>query len=241
MKNLSSSLLLPAELAETSSAYLRVIEESGLDNSFVNGLTALVKEDLITLNKALTATRDNQLVDDVAKADAVRDDLFIGLRDLIDAYKRRLNPALLEAYEKLWPIIEKSGTTLYRLGYTEQSGKLEALFAELDLPEAQAALTALHATELYADLKQAQTDFVILYQQRLEVDIAQDYPTLREARGTLVPHLNSLLKALEILELTEPNVHTALLDKVDAITTAAMIPARARKTRSENQEVSPDE
>ena len=46
--------------------------------------------------------------------------------------RRRKKPHLKEAYDQVWPIIKKAGTRLYRLGYQEQSGKLKALFQELD-------------------------------------------------------------------------------------------------------------
>ena len=149
--------------------------------------------------------------------------------------KRRTSQAIIDAYEQIWPLIEKAGTTLYRLGYAEQSGKLEALFAELDKPENQTALTTMHADGIYADLKQAQADFVTIYNDRLDEDTKKDYPTLSEAKSKTVPHVNGLLDAIDILDETDPGTHDALVDRLNGITTEIMAVARARKSRSESE------
>lgn len=235
VKKLSASLLLPAELAETVSAYIRTIVDSGLGNSFILGIIMLLEKDLKGLNNALTAVRVNQLVDDVSEADAIRDDLFIGFRDLVDAYKRRRDASLIAAYEMIWPIIEKAGTRLYGLGYTEQSGKLEALFAKLDKPKYQEALTILNAIGIYAELKQAQKRFLKLYNDRQDIDTSS-FLTLKEAKRPTVPHVNSLLDALNILDEVEPDTHTDIINKVNAITSSIMTTVRARKTKSENDD-----
>lgn len=235
MEKLRTSLLLPAELSEIVAAYLRTIEDSGLENPFISGIVTLLTADLTKLNQAITAVRINQLVDDVAEADAIRDDLFIGFRDMVDTHKRRRDPALIAAYEVVWPLIEKAGVSLYKLGYTAQSGQMEALFAELDNPDQQAAIATMNATGIYAELKQAQADFTALYQSRLNADSDMNYPTLGEAKSVTIPHVNALLDSIDILDQMEPDTHTALIDKLDVITSSIMSTARARKTRGENE------
>jgi len=103
-----------------------------MKNPFITRITGMLHDDMDELNRAITAVRINNLIDDVSTSDAIQDDLFIGFRELVDAHKRRRKPILVDAYEKIWNVIEKAGTRIYLLGYTEQSGKLEALFAELD-------------------------------------------------------------------------------------------------------------
>lgn len=235
IRKLRASLLLSAELSETVNAYLKSIAEVIPDEPFIGRITTMLKADLEVLNQAITAVRLNTLVDDVAMADAIRDDTFIGFRDMIDAYKRRRDPEVIKAHEKLWYVIEKAGTMLYRLGYTEQSGKLEALFAEFDQAEYQEALTKLNVLDLYQELKQAQADFTDLYTQRLDVDAGRNYPTLKQAKGQLVPHVNALLNAIDVLYETDTETHQALVEKLNTITTQVMASARARKTRSMTQ------
>lgn len=237
MKKLRTSLLLPAELAETVSSYLRIIAAAGLADPFINRIISLLTADLVVLNKAITAVRLNNYVDEVSSADAIRDDLFIGFRDLVDAYKRRRDQALIAAHQKIWQLIEKAGTQLYIAGYAEQSGKLEALFLELDKTTNQEALTLLNATGIYEELKAAQEAFTSIYKTRLEADSTIDYPTLKDAKSRTIPHVNALLSALEVLNETEPEAHSALTEQIDSATSAIMSTARSRQTRKSSDEV----
>ncbi len=236
IKKLRTSFLMPAELAETASKYVAATATLSTADPFIARITGLITTDITQLNQAITAVRVNKLVDDVAEADAARDDLFIGFKDLIDAYKRRTNPTLKEAYSQIWPIIQQAGTRLYLLGYNEQSGKMEALFTELDKPENISALAAMHADGLYEELKQSQENFASIYNDRLNEDTLKNYPTLKEAKSKTIPHVNILLDALAILEETDPGTHSNLISQVNAITTEIMAVARARKSRSEGDE-----
>ena len=113
IKKLRTSFLLPAELAETAGKYVAATADLSAADPFIARITGLISADIETLNAAITAVRTNKLVDDVAAADALRDDLFIGFKDLIDAHKRRKSQTLIDAYEQIWPIISQAGTRLY--------------------------------------------------------------------------------------------------------------------------------
>jgi len=235
LNNLHTSLLLPAELAEAADKYFRVIVEEKLSDPFVDKVTALLNKGVNQLKESLTAVRVNALIDSVAAADAVRDDSYIGFREVVDAAKRRRNDKVQKAHEVIWPIIKKAGTMLYSEGYTQQSGKLKALFKELDKAKNQSYLAALNADGYYAELKQAEASFQKLYDQRLNEEGKKDYPTLSEAKKATIPYMNILLDAINILEVTAPGTHTALIGKMNAITTEVMSTARARKTRKEGE------
>lgn len=235
LTNLSTSLLLHAELAETVSAYLKTIENTVPDEPFLNRITQMLAEDLAQLKNAITAVRRNTLVDDLVESDAIRDDLFIGFRDTVDTFKRRRSAAMRDAYEKIWQVIEKAGTQLYRLGYTEQSGRLDALLEELDKPAYQEVMATINVTELYAEFKQAQADFSELHNRRLSADADINYPTLRDAKAQMVPHVNALLNAIGVLNETNPETFGPLVDRINAITAQVMTSARARKTRASDQ------
>ncbi len=228
--------MLPGELTETVNNYLKAITTSGLADPFITRITDLLVEDLEVLNQAMLAIRINKLVDAVAEADAIRDDLYIGFKDMIEAHKRRKDPKMVEAYQILWPLIEQAGTRLYSLGYTEQSGKMEALFIELDKSENKKVMEDINVYEIYGELKQAQADFVAIYDSRLDEDSKKDYPTLRQAKSQLVPHVNILLDAVGLLDETDPGTHTDLVNKMNAITTEITATALARKTKSESEE-----
>lgn len=189
-------------------------------------------DDLKHLNQAITIVLKNTLIDDVVAADVVRDDLYIVFRDLISAYKRRKTTEIRSAYEKLWNLIEKAGTTLYVLGYNEQSGKLAALFDELDQEEYQEAMKQLNIVSVYQELKQSPVDFQTIYDERLSQEADLNYPTLKEARARIIPHINSLLSVIDVLVELEPKKYQQLADKLSTITKQVMAAARSRKTHA---------
>ncbi len=233
MEKLSTSLLLPAELSSTIQKYIDVWSESGNDHPFMTRIVRLLRQDIENINSALTAVRSNEHVASVSEADAIRDDLFIGFRDAVDAAKRRRSPEMQAGYQAVWPIIEQAGTTLYRLGYTAQSGRMDALIAELDKSENTRHLAAMNVGEIFAEMKKAQEDFNLVYQQRLDAEAKKNYPTLSESKSKAVPHVNSFLDALSILIETEPGGLPKLENGINAITQEIMVVARGRKTRKQ--------
>ena len=243
IKKLRTSLLMPAELVKTINNYLAALEAGGPEaiDPFIQVIIDLLKEDTRQLKEALAAISINSLVNEVAELDAIRDDTFIGFRDMVDAYKRRRDETILAAYDKVWPVIEIAGTNLYSLGYTAQSGQLEVLFNELNKPEYTEAINTLGVTSLFEELKQNEINFSIKFKARLEEDTAKTYPTLGEAKKKAVPHVNILIEAIRILEEASPGSQEAVITAMNAATNEVMAVARARKTRSESPEDQPEE
>lgn len=238
MKKLSIRHLQPAEILETATRYQTAIVDSTLDESFISRVITLLETDKINLQGAISAIRTNSYVDDVSDADDLRDDLYVSFRDMVAAYKRRKGDTMKNAYQAVWPILEQAGTQLYRLGYTQQSGQMQALFTELDKAAAQDAITTLGLLDLYSELKQSQEDFVAVYTDRLEEDAQKNYPTLREARSKILPHLNILISAMGILLESEPETWQTVADQFNAITTEMMSIASNRKTRKQEDQES---
>ncbi|MEP5612318.1 MAG: DUF6261 family protein [Cyclobacteriaceae bacterium] len=233
IKKLQVSYLRPAELTQTISNFLKAIDELDLEDPFIDRIVKLLEADNERLRQAITAVRINRLIDDVSEADALRDDLFIGFRDMLDACKRRKSNDILSAYQTVWPILEQAGTRLYSLGYTQQSGKMDAMFQELDKQENLDAIAALGLAELYTEMKEAQVAFSEIFNDRLDEDAKKSYPTLTDARKSAVPHVNALIQSIRILEESDPEAHVDLVNKMNAITTEIASIALSRKSKSE--------
>lgn len=154
---------------------------------------------------------------------------------MVDATKRRRDVTLVAAHATVWPVIEKAGTTLYALGYVAQSGRLEALFTELDKDNHQTAMATMGVTDIYMELKQAQQEFSEKCSNRLDADSQKNYPTLGEAKKKAVTHVNVLIEAINVLEEVNPGTQTDLIARLNVVTTSIMSVARTRKTRSESE------
>jgi hypothetical protein len=172
-------------------------------------------------------------VEELAKRDAIRDDLYIAFRDSVNAFKRRRDETLQRAYLAVWSVISNIGTTAYRLGYAEQSGKMNAFFRKMEEVDLQVALNTLQLTDLYQELKEAQADFEETYSMRIQEEVRKDYPTLHDAKNELVPKVNALLTALEVLEESNAVDISELTRQVNEITVRIMAVAKARQTKSE--------
>ena len=238
---LRTSFLLSAELSETTSKYILLTEQAGVAEPYVQKLLLLLKEDVKDLSRALTRLTVNSKVEATAEADRVRDDFMIAFSDMVDIGKRRRDPESVAAYKKVYAVIEKVGLRIYRYGYTEKSGRLAALFEELDKPEFQTAIATLKADELYIELKAAEAAFLGAYSQRLNVESSDNSPKIEDARRKVIPHLNIFLGVLSTLEVFEPEVYEKLSASINSVTAEIMAVARARKTRNEKGESSEDE
>ena len=235
IKKLQVSYLRPAELTQTISNYLQAIDELDLEDPFIDRIIELLEADNEMLREAITAVRVNKLIDDVSEADALRDNLFIGFRDTLDAAKRRKNDQILAAHQTLWPILEQAGIRLYSLGYTQQSGKMDAMFHTFDKQENMDAIETLGLTELYSEMKQAQEAFTEIFNDRLDEDTKKSYPTLTDSRKRAIPHVNALIQSIGILEESDPEGHVELVNKMNGITMEIASIALSRKSRSEPQ------
>ncbi|MEL6562019.1 MAG: DUF6261 family protein [Bacteroidota bacterium] len=234
LKKLRTSFLLPAELSEIIKSYVKAVRKSGISHDFLNVVISLLLIDVENLKLAIQAIRLNALVKLVAQADAVRDDLFLSFRDIVDAARRR-SKVFLDAHNLVFPQIEKAGNRLYQLGYMEKSGRLQALIDELKKPAYQNALLTMKVDDLFLELVEAHDNFTTLYADRLEEESKKDYPTIDEAKRKAVPHVNIFLGTVSILQEVDAANYDTLVNELNVITTEIMATARARKTRSENE------
>ena len=168
----------------------------------------------------------------------MRDSAFIVFRNMIAAYEKSGVTEEKNAYNVLWPVIVKLGTTLYTEGYLEQTARLETLFREMAKPDKVNALNVLSLSDKLDRLKVADQKFNEVYDSKLEQDSKKNYPTIREARQELSPLINDLLPTLRMIALTSPEgTDLSWVDQINEQTDLVMTQIAARKTRKENQEL----
>ncbi|MGB3467674.1 MAG: DUF6261 family protein, partial [Cyclobacteriaceae bacterium] len=165
-----------------------------------------------------------------------RDSAFIVFRDMISAFSKTDIVAEREAYNEIWPVIVKLGTTMYAEGYLEQSSRLKTLFRELEKPEKANAIEILGVSVRLEKLKMAEENFTSVYDSRMEEETKKDYPTIREARTELSPLINDLLPTLRMVASTSPeNADLSWIDLINEQTSLVMTQIAARRTRKDNQ------
>ena len=127
---------------------------------------------------------------------------------------------------------------------TRQSAALNLLLDDLSRPEAQKALKVIQAGSWLDDLRAAHELFERTYIEKVAAESQQDFPSLRDARGRLVDHVETLLGSVEVLRQsierdgTDAELATLgeLVEQLKEIITEVMTVARARRTRQSNSD-----
>ncbi len=204
------------------------------------GIIAKIILAIETANGKLTNTLNTSFKTEhkpiLKKLDKLRDRAFRGLRDAINACTFRLNENYNLHSEKLKAIFETHGWTLYDDPYAVESSKLESLIKDLETEELQASLTELNLLEWFNELKMAQTDFENAFQNKANDETKKDFIATTEIRPGLIENLDELLKQIKLEakygETFEDYVE--LINSLNIIIEESCSPARARKTRKEN-------
>lgn len=234
LNELSITLLLPPELKTTSERIVNTVNESIKNEPFIGEIVSVIETDKKQLDEALLHERINEYTKVLLGKDLNRDGAYLSLRDLARSFTHRLNPVEAQAGELIVDIIEKHGWQLHRLPYAQESAELNLLFVELDTPAATAALKTIGGESCYAELKTAQVEFEKTYDQKISVQIMENYPYISQSKRKLAQHLQTLLDCIEILvEIRGIEKYKIAVEKLNTIITETMTIARARKTRNE--------
>ena len=203
------------------------------ENLLVNALAGL-EGPIERAKLAISDDNKKELTEERNKADDKRDKIFIGLRKRIEAELYNVtNPAAQEAAKNLLEIIAKHGNRLHVEGMSVQSARLVALFKDLESDSAKADLATLGLDNLLDKLKQAQSEFAAIQQQRSELESAEDIPTKEEARVELVGKLIVLFKGLDFLSADQPKDYSEMASQVQTIADELVASERIRNRTSD--------
>jgi hypothetical protein len=159
--------------------------------------------------------------------------------NFVNACTRRKKEEVATAAGLLTELIRKHGWTLYGFANPQESAALNLLFKDLDQPKAAEAIQRIGAESWYADLKEAQTAYESLYQNKVSTEAQESYPLVRDAKFKLGRHAQLLIECIGSLHEAEPTPELAkAIDQINQVITDVMTPVRARQTR--NAKVAPE-
>lgn len=170
------------------------------------------------------------------KLDKLRDNAFRALRDVIEGCARRLNDDFNLHANKLKAIFETHGWTLYDDPYAVESSKLNSLIKDLETADSQASLQILGYIAWFNELKEAQLNFEDAFQNKANDDSKKDFVASTEVRPNIIENLDELLVQVktEAKYSETPENYKELVDSLNVIIEESVNPARARKTRNDN-------
>jgi hypothetical protein len=242
IKEISISLLLPAEMNTFAGRVLELLQQAALLEPFVQRNIQLIQASRHTLQATLSKEKGNPYTAIIEEKDKKRDTAYIFLRDFVKTATQHPEEATANKAKELWAFFEKHNTQLYNLGYARQSSNLGLLFGDLDKASAQEALQKLGASAFYDLLKKAQEDFELAYSKKIETQSDKVVlPNMRDAHYETGRHIDGLFSVLGILELSEENAEEkakidALIVKINGVVDEMMSIARSRKTKNTKEE-----
>ena len=237
LRDLSVTQATHSELVEATEFYSNTLETHFAEHVFILAIVAKIKPLVEALKQALLALRSSLLVEELRKLDKIRDDAFIMFRDYVGLFARSTEAAKKAAYDRIYPLIEKAGISLWALGDAEETGQMQSLFFELDKAERQADLQELDALVFYSKVKAAEADFETLAADKLDEKARKKLPTIKTSRAALEPRIRDLFPALRMVAFTDETMTDfSWIDTLNEKTDMVMAQVAARRTRNDNEE-----
>jgi len=200
---------------------------SGLCQKLNGGLTGMEK----AMGKNLKSDYTNLLID----KDNRRDNGFLGLRSFINSQLHSPNSEKAAAANKLAKLLGANGYSIHRLGYVDETAKLNTLISVFKKPENTALLTIIMADEWFTELINSQEDFENTYNSKISNESGMNFPLLKESKNIIVQYLRPLLTYVESNSWLNEEKYVSVEVKVDEIIKDIVTIARNRITRSENE------
>ena len=183
-------------------------------------------------------TNKSSLTEELIRLDKRRARAFIGLRDILHGMSVSLCDEYNIKASKLYAIIDKYGTQLYKFGYQAESAMLTSLFVDFDLTENRLILTDLNIVPFYESLETAQKDFNLASDQKASevTDRTTNTEAANDVLELLFPELTSLVAIIQLYYHLDPPKYGMIYNQMVTYITETNTVARQRKSRRENSD-----
>lgn len=244
MFNLNNRLMneLPLSILDTNEFYIASVRTLGVakpalsTDVYASKLCGRISGGNLNLEHALGKSLKSNFTTQQRVGDKSRDSRFVGFTSHLKSCIHGKDAVVAAAAMNLYEIVRTIGTRIHRLGYKDQTVKMNALIERLTTPEATQWLKTANATSLFEDMVDDQKEFEGIFKDKVEVEGAIDIPLIRESKAIIGKALTALLVYIESnVEGDTTSVFKPLEDKINEIITDVMTMAHARITREENE------
>lgn len=242
MNLLIRSKLKPTEFLSLSKNVFTLSEGIIAKYPLLEGIRIKAQEAIKVLEAVLSKDDNSELSVARKQSDENRDDAFMALRDFVIAMTQSPDQTTADAAQKVHSIIEKYGTQLHRLGYQEESAKLELMIAELNVPLYAQALDQLNARTWFDRLVAAHNEFEDTYRNIPEPSPNENLPTTSQAMKTAFNYFTMLLNGFEIAKETDSDANiqnslsaiSNLIGELNSVVRTRRTIANNKKAEKEN-------
>lgn len=204
-------------------------------DNYVKSLCSQIFEGLTGMEQALGKSLKSEFTPLLVKYDNLRDKAFLGFKSYVHTFTLGRDAAKAQAAAKLEHIIANTGNNIHRLGYGDETAKMNALILALGSAEAKGWIEAIGAAEWYNDIVNTQKEFENVYKTKVDSEAVIDLPLLKESKKKITNALKPLLAYIESNVGLNGEVFAPLEAQINEVITEIKAIARARITRVENE------
>lgn len=205
------------------------------DDAYVRVMCSNLTAGISGMEKAMGKNLKSDFTDLLIEKDKRRDSAFLGLRNYINSQVHSSNSEKATAALKLASILNDIGNGIYRLGYADETAKLNTLITALKKADNSSLLKTILGEEWLNELNASQEEFERSYSTKIQAESEIDYPLLKESKKKVIQFLRTLLSYVESNTWINETKYKPVALKIDEITTDTLSIARNRITRMENE------
>jgi len=190
---------------------------------------------LQAFDDALKESRKTGKTTRLHELDELRDEMVVGLYGHVKSQLNYPVPAVAQAAQSLWFIMEKHGTKIQDLPVREESGTLKKLLQDLNTPESLANLQTTTATPWKEKTEEYNKQYDDLYSDRTVVEANYKVGLTKAERGNTQTAFTNLCEQINALgRVNGADPYKELSDFINRTVDAARITAEQRSTMAKN-------
>lgn len=158
----------------------------------------------------------------VAKADLQRDNLYLGLKNIIMGIMQLDGLPTQQDAVDLYSVFNAHGLDLYRYSYGDESSHLEKLIEDLEKAENKAKLEQLHLTASFDLMKAAQQSFQLIFNEQTSANAElRGKESATSLQGNLISTLRNYLNYVDVMSTFDTAWSGLALELNEALKAAA--------------------
>jgi hypothetical protein len=193
---IASDKLRNEEWFQFATEFVHTVEKYGVNVLQLYGFLPTFIALLEQADELLEVIRKSTFTKEIEDADKERDRIFIGFYAYIKALRNQLSLTRNEAAEKLYVLFRQYNKPIRYGSKAQESGAIYNLLEELE-GRHQADVALLGLSEWTIALREAETHFLSLYNERVEENLDKPNADLREVRRSATASYTAMLSIID--------------------------------------------
>lgn len=214
MENILSQASI-GETADVTNNVSTAIRKANIADDYLNNENNSLKESSEKMVAGMGAIRKKELSEEIDAADSKRDSLLSAFILMLRGFRHWNKEETLGSANLLSLVVKSHGNNFSRLSNEKESAVYDSLLGELEKEKNMEAVNALGLSQLVADMKAAEENFRLLYQQSAELESEKtELITPSSIKRETQQKLNNLISYLDVMSRVNAPTYGALAANV---------------------------